>query len=637
MALTMASSNEPSNWVYGALGDDNSDHHNSAEFIVNGSAASPSPVSLSTDADDDFFVERGGCLNSVCPPIRRYSVSNLPRTCDAPFGYLHKFLTSPALGHSSAQPTNPPEDGRCRTVHEAQFRVSSKSHTRKKKSPDISKEIAECREAQSPSLDLSNKGLNQLPHGIFKELSFISELFLYDNKLCSLPSAIGHLSNLRLLLLQQNLLTASGLPSELSKLSRLKELDLRHNRLEGCLPACICNLPNLEHLLLNYNKLTSIEGVTNLTCLTVLVVSRNFIREDLPYAMGELCRLTTLDLSFNLITSVPPSIGNCSALRDFNLQHNRLTRLPSTIGRLVNLRRLAVKYNHLVEIPESICNCTKLDDFNVENNHLSSLPPNFLAHFPNLKNIALSRNRFATLPPGDARQFENCYALHMDHNQITCIPESIFSRASRLTTLNLCDNGIKSLIPADLLHWKSLIELDLGSNHLTGLPAEIKAFENMEILKLNFNQLKALPAEIGSLAKLRILNVESNQLEELPDTLGGLVSLQEFSLLGNLLTTFPKSIGSLPKLKLLNASENDIQSIPPEIGDLPLLENLYLSDNSNLNMLPAELSLCKNLKILTLENCPLSDMPAAIVEGGSAMIIYSLQKVIQLRRQWTTL
>ncbi|KAH8875617.1 Leucine-rich repeat protein SHOC-2 [Schistosoma japonicum] len=370
------------------------------------------------------------------------------------------------------------------------FKVVSKHSIKKTKPPDISKEVAQCRESHSDYLDFSNMNLQQIPHAILKDLSFIKDLFLYGNKLTTLPSSIGHLTNLRRLLLQQNWLTAAGIPNEITKLTNLEQLDLRYNRLDGPLPTCICSLHNLEHLLLTYNKLTHIvDEIKYLKHLSVLVISRNLIRQDLPSSIGELTKLVKLDLSFNHITSLPDSIGQCASLRDLNLQHNQLTRLPDSVGNLVNLCRLSIKYNQLVEIPSSLANCVKLDEFNVENNQLSSLPHNLLSSLHNLLNITLSRNYFTNFPSGDPQQFQMCYTINMDHNEITNIPKSVFSLASNLIKLNLRDNALDSLIGPDLHELHALVELDLGSNHLTHLPTEINQLVALEVLRLNYNQL----------------------------------------------------------------------------------------------------------------------------------------------------
>ncbi|VDP55695.1 unnamed protein product [Schistosoma margrebowiei] len=82
--------------------------------------------------------------------------------------------------------------------------------------------------------------------------------------------------------------------------------------------------------------------------------------------------------------------------------------------------------------------------------------------------------------------------INMDHNEITNIPKSVFSLASNLIKLNLRDNALDSLIGPDLHELKTLVELDLGSNHLTELPTEINKLVALEVLRLNYNQLTML-------------------------------------------------------------------------------------------------------------------------------------------------
>ncbi|VDL96559.1 unnamed protein product [Schistocephalus solidus] len=176
------------------------------------------------------------------------------------------------------------------------------------KSMDTTDEVARCREERSSYLDLSHLGLQTLPAGIFKEVGFIESLFLYGNRLTSLSPSLCSLPNLHRLMLQQNWITCCGLPNEIAKLTHLEVLDLRHNRLEGHLPACIYKLFNLEQLILSYNKLTVLsDDLKNLQRLTVLILNRNFIRQSIPDTIGQLTRLTKLDLSYNHIESLPSS------------------------------------------------------------------------------------------------------------------------------------------------------------------------------------------------------------------------------------------------------------------------------------------------------------------------------------------
>jgi len=56
-------------------------------------------------------------------------------------------------------------------------------------------------------------------------------------------------------------------------------------------------------------------------------------------------------------------------------------------------------------------------------------------------------------------------------------------------------------------------------------------------------------------------------------------------------------------------------------GTLEALESLYVNDNPNLHNLPLELALCSSLQIMSIENCPLSQIPPEIVGGGPSLVI----------------
>lgn len=56
-------------------------------------------------------------------------------------------------------------------------------------------------------------------------------------------------------------------------------------------------------------------------------------------------------------------------------------------------------------------------------------------------------------------------------------------------------------------------------------------------------------------------------------------------------------------------------------GYLEKLENIYLNDNPFLHGLPTELALCTNLQIMSIENCPLTQIPPEIVAGGPSLVI----------------
>jgi Leucine-rich repeat (LRR) protein len=92
---------------------------------------------------------------------------------------------------------------------------------------------------------------------------------------------------------------------------------------------------------------------------TKLDLSRQVLTE-LPDSIGELDSLLELDLSNNQLTRLPDSIGNLHRLTQLYLRSNNLTELPETIGKLIKLKVLNIHENRLTKLPESIGNLTEL-------------------------------------------------------------------------------------------------------------------------------------------------------------------------------------------------------------------------------------------------------------------------------------
>uniref|UniRef100_A0AC35F0E0 Uncharacterized protein n=1 Tax=Panagrolaimus sp. PS1159 TaxID=55785 RepID=A0AC35F0E0_9BILA len=118
---------------------------------------------------------------------------------------------------------------------------------------DVARELQKCRENSDHRLDLNSSDLTAIPPAI-KDLTQLTELFLYKNKLSTLPPEIGTLVNLKLLGLSENNL--SSLPDTLVNLKNLSTLDLRHNKLCEQIPQVIFKLESVETLWLRYNKVS---------------------------------------------------------------------------------------------------------------------------------------------------------------------------------------------------------------------------------------------------------------------------------------------------------------------------------------------------------------------------------------------
>ncbi|KAH9772118.1 protein NSP-INTERACTING KINASE 1 [Citrus sinensis] len=98
----------------------------------------------------------------------------------------------------------------------------------------------------------------------------------------TLSSSIGNLTNLQLVLLQNNNISGH-IPTEIGKLSKLLTLDLSNNFFTGPIPSTVSHLETLQYLRLNNNSLTGAipPSLSNMSQLAFLFV--NLFNRDLSY------------------------------------------------------------------------------------------------------------------------------------------------------------------------------------------------------------------------------------------------------------------------------------------------------------------------------------------------------------------
>ncbi|CAL8401494.1 unnamed protein product, partial [Gadus morhua 'NCC'] len=237
------------------------------------------------------------------------------------------------------------------------------------------------------TLELRENLLKSLP----TSLSFLvklEQLDLGSNKLEELPDTLGALPNLRELWLDRNQL--SSLPVELGNLRRLVCLDVSENRLEE-LPAELSGLLALTDLLLTHNLLDAVpDSIGCLRQLSILKVDQNRLTE-LTDSIGECENLTELVLTENLLQALPRSLGKLKKLTNLNVDRNRLGSVPSELGLCSSLNVLALRDNRLSRLPAELADATELHVLDVAGNRLQNLP--FALTNLNLKAMWLAENQ----------------------------------------------------------------------------------------------------------------------------------------------------------------------------------------------------------------------------------------------------
>lgn len=191
-------------------------------------------------------------------------------------------------------------------------------------------------------------------------------------------------------------------PTNIERLSRLKELYLSHNNITE-LPGWITDLSELCIADFSGNLLKETpEDLAGWKALHTLYLAVNQF-ETFPAEVCDLTSLKRLRLSGNRLSQLPTHLGKLTGLEELHLRSNRLTALPSEIGRLENLKLLNVRNNNLRSLPGEIGRLKNLERLDLARNQLKTLPPE-LGALENLKELLLEGNPLQSPPPEIVRQ-----------------------------------------------------------------------------------------------------------------------------------------------------------------------------------------------------------------------------------------
>ena len=295
-----------------------------------------------------------------------------------------------------------------------------------------------------------------------------------------------------------------------------------------------------------------------------------------------------------LAGSIPPGLGNLSALEDLDLRANALTGpIPPELGNLGNLKRMTLgdtRYrpvgdNNLVgPIPAELGNLANLELLSLGNNSLTGAIPPELGNLTKLTYLSLGPNGLTGPIPAALENLANLEFLYLWHNDLAGPLPPWLGNLAKLEILEL-----------------------RGAGRLTGpIPAEFGSLVNLRQLVLAGLPLGGeIPHELGNLSSLRILQLAVTGLTgRIPPELGNLKNLTNLELHANDLTgPIPAEFGNLSNLRTIYAFSNRLAGpLPPELGKLSKLSDLILSDNPLLvGPLPGTFSEMESLSDLIIE------------------------------------
>ncbi|CAO3627160.1 unnamed protein product [Cunninghamella blakesleeana] len=378
-------------------------------------------------------------------------------------------------------------------------------------------------------LELRNNNLQHLSWNI--ELPKLKEIFLTDNRLISENKddhAYGffqYCSELQTLDVSSN--QWSIIPNSVtSSLEKLQRLDVRGNQLKQ-LPSSLGKLPNLTVLLYEGNPLKSaprnVPMAKLIESLRAASLRSNGNDEDEDDINERMIHLKNDDddvVDFNQYESKTASTVNhnhnnhSEKLESLSLSEN-ITSNTQPITKTTST--LDLSHKKLKEVHDS--EFTQYDGVQILQLH-----HNEIINFPSLSNIC-----------------ETLVELELGHNKITVLklgnqPQMESIVFPHLKILNLNNNGMKYLEwqeSCDTIKFPKLEELNICHNTLTQLPVGLttRMLPSLRILRVSNNYLANLEPE--SLTNIEVLDIANNDLISLPSGLGLITSLKDIAVHGN--------------------------------------------------------------------------------------------------------
>lgn len=302
-----------------------------------------------------------------------------------------------------------------------------------------------------------------------------------------IPHEIWGLRNLEVLDLEGNAFLGNLSGFDFSGLRRLRVLNLAYNKIFGMFPPSLSECKGLRVLNMAGNGINDVvpKFVAGFSKLRVLNLSSNLLVGYIPSNFRSDCgNLEHLDLSNNFLKGeIPRALGNCGHLRTILLSSNSLRGvMPSEIGKLRKLEVLNVARNRLSgPLSANLGNCTRLSILVLSSprgraphgpsDDLNSFEgfsvPEEITSLPDLR-ILWAPN--ANLEGRFPRKWGSCKWLKMVNlarNRFTGDILGIFAECSDLQYLNLSSNRLRGRLDEDL-ESSCVKMLDFSGNMFSG-------------------------------------------------------------------------------------------------------------------------------------------------------------------------
>lgn len=483
----------------------------------------------------------------------------------------------------------------------------------------------------SKSLVFASYGLKSLPADML-ECTSLTELLLYGNDIQRLPPRLGLLTELTSFKIDEPTLRFP--PQEVSRVS--------HQKIFAFLRLFQESIKSLKLNISNFQLMSAPAECFDTWNLRSLDISQNLV-STIPDAISKLSRLHTLDVSHNKIAFFTESLGSVTTLTSLFCNDNSLVQMPSNLFEgLFVLSQLHMQNNCLSKLPPSISCLSALRDFRLDNNNLKSLPCGLDA-LVNLQEFNLQDNLLNIVPSelGACKQliylnvFQNHELKSPPFEIAMCCNNPLLLKGDSDEEDDICDTDDEGNIArksanrsfAGQSRWKSdppyqkpspLIRylwglydalngfsLKCAGTGLLSVPSVFLELVHLKSINISFNRLHKLPVAFTLLSQLQVIDVSHNMFSSLDAVFSGMLQITHVNVSFNFLETLPKEFGACEALEELECSGNPLALPSEEIFKIgPQAVVLYLR----------QVNIALHTYVLTLSNRHLEVFPEQLAD-----------------------